>query len=171
MAAVERSVRELLRDRHRLTEAAAGTLSIKNLAEVRQIKEGAARALADLVAAIAGVSLLVGGIGIMNIMLVSVIERTREIGVRMAVGARRFDVLAQFLVEAVVLSATGGSVGLILGIIAAGAIASAAHWPWIISPAAVVLAGGFSVAVGIVFGFYPARRASMLNPIEALRHD
>jgi putative ABC transport system permease protein len=124
-----------------------------------------------LVAAIASISLVVGGIGIMNIMLVSVVERTREIGIRMAVGARRLDILAQFLVEAITLSSIGGIIGIGLGIAGSGAIATIAKWPFIISLQAVVMAVGFSVTVGIAFGFYPARRASLLDPIEALRHE
>ncbi|MBK8176502.1 MAG: ABC transporter permease [Rhodospirillales bacterium] len=171
LSVTEEEVRGLLRERHRLQTFQEDDFSIKNLAEVLQIKQASAQALASLVAAVASVSLLVGGIGIMNIMLVSVIERTREIGIRMAVGARRRDILAQFLVEAVSVSAIGGGVGLIIGIVAAGVVASIAGWPWIISPVAVLLAVGFSVGVGVVFGFYPARRAAWLDPIEALRHE
>jgi putative ABC transport system permease protein len=167
----EREVRALLRERHRLQSFQDDDFQIKNLAEVLQIKEASAQALASLVAAVASVSLLVGGIGIMNIMLVSVVERTREIGIRMAIGARRRDILTQFLIEATTLSAIGGGVGLVIGIVAAAVVASIAGWPWIISPLAVVLAVGFSVGVGIIFGFYPARRAAWLDPIEALRHE
>ena len=146
-------------------------ITIKNMAEVLRIKESSAGALALLVAAIASISLIVGGIGIMNIMLVSVVERTREIGIRMAVGARRGDILSQFLVEAVTLSGIGGLIGIGLGIAASAAIATFAEWPFIFSLQAVLLAVGFSVTVGVVFGFYPARRASLLDPIEALRHE
>jgi putative ABC transport system permease protein len=168
---VERNVRWLLQQRHHLPGAAVQALSIENLAEVSQTKAASAQAFASLVAAVAGVSLLVGGIGIMNIMLVSVIERTREIGIRMAVGARRRDILVQFLVESIVIAATGGLTGLLIGILVAGIIAGAAGWPWIISPTAVVLAIGCSVTVGVLFGFYPARRAAALDPIEALRRE
>jgi putative ABC transport system permease protein len=168
---VEQDVRSLLQERHHLNNNAADSLSIENLAEISKTKEASARALATLVAAVASVSLVVGGIGIMNIMLVSVVERTREIGVRMAVGARRRDVLAQFLVESIVIAAVGGLVGLIGGIVAAGIIAHLAGWPWIISPTAVTLAIGCSVSVGVLFGFYPAQRAAMLDPIEALRRE
>jgi putative ABC transport system permease protein len=117
------------------------------------------------------VSLLVGGIGIMNIMLVSVMERTREIGIRLAVGARERDILAQFLVEAATLSGMGALIGVPLGIVGAWAIAAAAHWPWVISLPVVALAVGFGVVIGVVFGYYPARRAAGLDPIEALRQD
>jgi ABC-type antimicrobial peptide transport system permease subunit len=168
---VEQDVRALLQERHHLNDSAASALSIENLAEISKTKAASARALATLVAAVASVSLVVGGIGIMNIMLVSVVERTREIGVRMAVGARRRDVLAQFLVESIVIAAVGGLVGLIIGIVAAGIIADLAGWPWIISPTAVTLAIGCSVSVGVLFGFYPAQRAAMLDPIEALRRE
>lgn len=171
MTIVEQDVRTLLRELHRIDPEQEDDFTVKNLAEVLHIKEASASALASLVAAVASVSLIVGGIGIMNIMLVSVIERTREIGIRMAVGARRRDILAQFLVEAVTLSSIGGGIGLVLGIIGAGVTARLAHWPWIISPVAVLLAVGFSVSVGVLFGFYPARRAAWLDPIEALRHE
>jgi putative ABC transport system permease protein len=124
-----------------------------------------------LLGGIASVSLLVGGIGIMNIMLVSVTERTREIGIRMAVGARERDILSQFLIEAVILALTGGAVGILLG--AGGAVLTSqfAGWTTVISPAAVFLAFGFSAAVGVFFGFYPARKASRMDPIEALRYE
>jgi ABC-type antimicrobial peptide transport system permease subunit len=124
-----------------------------------------------LLAAIASVSLLVGGIGIMNIMLVSVTERTREIGLRMAVGARSRDILAQFLVEAVTLAIAGGVAGILIGLAASQSIASLANWTTEIPPEAIALAFVFSGAVGIFFGFYPARKASRLDPIEALRYE
>jgi putative ABC transport system permease protein len=168
---VQADVRMLLRDRHHLQPRDNDDFWIKNLEEVLQIKEASARALALLVAAVASVSLVVGGIGIMNIMLVSVLERTREIGLRMAVGARRADVLVQFLVESVMLSGIGGAAGLLLGVVSAGTVAKFAGWPWIVRPGVVVLAVVFSVAVGIGFGLYPARRAAWLNPIEALRRE
>jgi putative ABC transport system permease protein len=164
-------VRALLRDRHHLLAQADDDFSIKNLEEVLQIKEATAHALALLVAAVASVSLAVGGIGIMNIMLVSVVERTREIGLRMAVGARHIDVLTQFLVESVTLAGIGGAVGLVLGITSAGTVAVVAGWPWIVRPSVVALAVVFSVAVGVGFGLYPAQRAAWLNPIEALRRE
>jgi putative ABC transport system permease protein len=167
----EADIRALVRERPRLAATLDDDVTIKNMAEVLRIKESSAGALALLVAAIASISLIVGGIGIMNIMLVSVVERTREIGIRLAVGARRLDILSQFLVEAITLSSIGGVIGIGLGIAASAAIATIAKWPFIISFEAVVLAVGFSVTVGIAFGFYPARRASLLDPIEALRHE
>jgi putative ABC transport system permease protein len=168
---VEADIRALFQERPRLAATLNDDITIKNMAEVLRIKESSAGALALLVAAIASISLIVGGIGIMNIMLVSVVERTREIGIRMAVGARRGDILSQFLVEAVTLSGIGGLIGIGLGIAASAAIAMFAQWPFIFSLQAVLLAVGFSVTVGVVFGFYPARRASLLDPIEALRHE
>jgi len=120
---------------------------------------------------VAAVSLLVGGIGIMNIMLVSVTERTREIGIRLAIGASESKVLFQFLVEAVVLSAAGGLIGIALGIAAGAALASAMGWPFVVSPFWIAVAFGISMAIGVVFGFYPARRAAHLNPIDALRFE
>jgi putative ABC transport system permease protein len=167
----EADIRALVRERPRLAASLDDDITIKNMAEVLRIKESSAGALALLVAAIASISLIVGGIGIMNIMLVSVVERTREIGIRMAVGARRLDILSQFLVEAITLSSIGGLIGIGLGIAGSATIATIAKWPFIISLQAVALAVGFSVTVGIVFGFYPARRASLLDPIEALRHE
>jgi putative ABC transport system permease protein len=124
-----------------------------------------------LLAAIASVSLLVGGIGIMNIMLVSVTERTREIGLRMAVGARGRDILLQFLVEAVTLSLIGGVIGIAVGLAGSEAISYVAGWPTLVAAEAIVLAFGFSAAIGIFFGFYPARKAERLDPIEALRYE
>ena len=167
----EADIRALIRERPRLAAILDDDITIKNMAEVLRIKESSAGALALLVAAIASISLIVGGIGIMNIMLVSVVERTREIGIRMAVGARRFDILSQFLVEAITLSGIGGVIGIALGIVGSAAIATFAEWPFIFSVQAVALAVGFSITVGVLFGFYPARRASLLDPIEALRHE
>ena len=167
----ENDIRALIRERPRLAARLDEDINVKNMAEVLKIKESSAGALALLVAAIASVSLIVGGIGIMNIMLVSVTERTREIGIRMAVGARRRDILSQFLVEAVTLSVIGGLIGIGLGVISSLTIATFAEWPFIFSLQAVLLAVGFSITVGVVFGFYPARRASLLDPIEALRHE
>jgi len=124
-----------------------------------------------LLGAIASVSLLVGGIGIMNIMLVSVTERTREIGIRMAVGAKTWDIRLQFIIEALTLSLTGGITGILLGITASKVLSAVAGWPTVVSPLSIVLAFGFSGLVGIFFGFYPAYKASLLNPIEALRYE
>ena len=170
-AAVEIQVRALLRQRHRVQPGADDDFSLRNLAEVMAAQEASSRVLALLLAAVASVSLLVGGIGIMNIMLVSVTERTREIGLRMAVGARTRDILGQFLVEAVTLSLIGGLVGVTLGIGAAMAIAYFAGWHISISPEAVVLAVAFAFVIGVFFGFYPARKAAQLNPVEALRFE
>jgi len=170
-AAVEGQVRALLRQRHRLQPGADDDFSLRNLAEVMAAQEASSRVLALLLAAVASVSLLVGGIGIMNIMLVSVTERTREIGLRMAVGARTRDILGQFLVEAVTLSLIGGLVGVALGIGAAMAIAAFAGWQISLSPEAVGLAVAFAFVIGVFFGFYPARKAARLNPVEALRFE
>ena len=165
------TVRAVLRERHHLLPQEDDDFSIKNLKQVLQIKEASARALALLVAAVASISLGVGGIGIMNIMLVSVVERTREIGVRIAVGARRRDVLIQFLAESVTLAGIGGAVGIGNGIVTGGTVAAAAGWPWIVRPSIVALAAAFSIAVGVGFGLYPAQRAAGLNPIDALRRE
>jgi putative ABC transport system permease protein len=168
---VEDQVRGLLRQRHRLQPGADDDFSMRNLAEVMAAQEASSRVLALLLAAVASVSLLVGGIGIMNIMLVSVTERTREIGLRMAVGARTRDILGQFLVEAVTLSLIGGLAGVALGTGAAALIASLAGWRVSLSAQAVLLAVGFAFAIGVSFGFYPARKAARLNPVEALRFE
>ena len=169
--AAEDEVRLLLRQRHRLQPGSDDDFSLRNLAEVMAAQEASSRVLALLLAAVASVSLLVGGIGIMNIMLVSVTERTREIGLRMALGARTRDILGQFLVEAVTLSLIGGLVGVALGIGGATAVASLAGWRVVLSPAAVGLAVAFAFGVGVLFGFYPARKAAQLNPVEALRFE
>jgi putative ABC transport system permease protein len=169
--AVEDQVRGLLRQRHRLQPGADDDFSMRNLAEVMAAQEASSRVLALLLAAVASVSLLVGGIGIMNIMLVSVTERTREIGLRMAVGARTRDILGQFLVEAVTLSLIGGLIGVALGVGAAAAIASLAGWRVALSAEAVLLAVAFAFVIGVFFGFYPARKAAALNPVEALRFE
>jgi putative ABC transport system permease protein len=161
----------LLRQRHRLLPDQENDFSVRNLTEVANTASASANTLSLLLAAVAAVSLLVGGIGIMNIMLVSVTERTREIGLRLAVGARPRDILGQFLIEATTLATIGGAIGVGLGVGAAHAIANAAGWPSLISPNAVVVAVVFSGLVGIFFGFYPAQRAARLDPIEALRRE
>jgi putative ABC transport system permease protein len=168
---VEEQVRALLRQRHRLQPGAEDDFSLRNLAELMAAQEASSRVLALLLAAVASVSLVVGGIGIMNIMLVSVTERTREIGLRMAVGARTRDILGQFLVEAVTLSLIGGLVGVLLGVGAALAVARFAGWQVVLSGEAVALAVAFALVIGVFFGFYPARRAARLNPVEALRFE
>jgi putative ABC transport system permease protein len=164
-------IRDLLRQRHRLQPGQDDDFNVRVLSELFAAQEESARVMTMLLAAIASVSLLVGGIGIMNIMLVSVTERTREIGLRMAVGARGRDILAQFLVEAVTLAIAGGGVGIVAGLVSARTIGSLANWSTDVPPEAVGLAFVFSAAVGIFFGFYPARKASRLDPIEALRYE
>ena len=170
MSGAEEDAKALLRQRHRLQPGQDDDFSIRNLADIAATREASARTLALLLAAVAGVSLAVGGIGIMNIMLVSVTERTREIGLRLAVGARQRDILRQFLFEATGLAAIGGAIGVLLGVGAAYLISNAAGWPLLIQPASIVLAVAFSGLVGVFFGWYPALRASRLDPIEALRH-
>jgi putative ABC transport system permease protein len=171
MKEAESEVRQLIRQRHRLQPHQEDDFNLRNLAEVLESQEASSRVLTILLAAIASVSLLVGGIGIMNIMLVSVTERTREIGLRMAVGARGRDILAQFLVEAVTLSLIGGAIGVGAGLLGSYAIAYFAEWRTLLQLDAILVAFGFSAAVGIFFGFYPARKAARLNPIDALRYE
>jgi putative ABC transport system permease protein len=171
MKEAEQEIRELIRQRHRIQPFQDDDFNLRNLSEVLESQEAASRVLTTLLAAIASVSLLVGGIGIMNIMLVSVTERTREIGLRMAVGARGRDILTQFLVEAVTLSLIGGAIGVGFGLLASHAIAYFAEWRTLLQLEAILLAFSFSAAVGIFFGFYPARKAAGLNPIDALRYE
>jgi putative ABC transport system permease protein len=171
MKVIEERMRELLRQRMRVQPGGDEPFTIRNLTEILQAQETASRVLTMLLGAVASVSLLVGGIGIMNIMLVSVTERTREIGLRMAVGARGRDILKQFLVEALVLSMIGGAIGILLGVGASMLIAQLANWNTDITPQAIALAVGFAGAIGVFFGFYPARKASRLLPIEALRYE
>ncbi len=170
-ARAEGQIRSLLRDRHHLAAGTDDDFSIRNLTELASAREQGTKTLTTLLASIAAVSLLVGGIGIMNIMLVSVTERTREIGVRMAVGAKPRNILAQFLVEALTLSFAGGLIGVVLGLITAKWLAARFHWPMLIRPDIVVISVVFSALVGVVFGLYPARKASRLDPIEALRFE
>jgi putative ABC transport system permease protein len=167
----EAQVTALLRDRHHLSANADDDFSIRNLAEIASAQQESTSTFTTLLAAIAAVSLLVGGIGIMNIMLVSVTERTREIGIRMAVGAKPHHILAQFLVESMALSLIGGLIGVGLGILAANKLAAVFQWTTVIRPDIVVVAVAFSAAVGIGFGLYPARKASQLDPIQALRYE
>jgi putative ABC transport system permease protein len=171
MKVVEERIRDLLRQRLKVQPGADEPFTIRNLTEILQAQEAASRVLTLLLGAVASVSLLVGGIGIMNIMLVSVTERTREIGLRMAVGARARDILEQFLVEAVTLSMIGGLAGIALGVGASYAVGALANWTIAITPQSIALAAGFSAIVGVFFGFYPARKASRLLPIEALRYE
>jgi putative ABC transport system permease protein len=167
----EKQISNLLRDRHRIREGADDDFSVRNLAEMANAQQEGINTLTTLLASIAAVSLLVGGIGIMNIMLVSVTERTREIGIRMAVGARPRDVLAQFLVEALTLSFFGGLIGVLLGLFGAMKLASHFGWPVLVRADIIVLSVGFSGLVGVVFGLYPAMKAARLDPIEALRFE
>jgi putative ABC transport system permease protein len=171
MKEAEDKVRELLRQRHRLTGNTPDDFSLRNLTEILQAQEAASKVMAILLAAVASVSLLVGGIGIMNIMLVSVTERTREIGLRLAVGARGKDILSQFLVEAITLSTIGGVLGILLGGLGTWLVAELAAWPVQLSVLSIVLAVGFSAVIGIFFGYYPARKASSMQPIQALRYE
>jgi putative ABC transport system permease protein len=171
MNEVVQQMTELLRQRHRLRPQEPDDFRLSNLADVLQSQEEASGVLTMLLAAIASVSLLVGGIGIMNIMLVSVVERTREIGLRMAIGARSRDVLTQFLLESVTVSLVGGGLGVALGVAASFVIGRVAGWTIVIPPEIILISVGFAAAVGVFFGFYPARKAARLDPIEALRHE
>ena len=171
MKVAEESIKELLRQRKRVQPGADDPFTVRNLTEILQAQEASSQIMTLLLSAVAGVSLIVGGIGIMNIMLVSVTERTREIGLRMAVGARGRDILTQFLIEAVTLSLIGGAIGVLLGAIATWAVGQFAGWQVSMTLNSIVLAAGFSALVGVFFGFYPAKRASELLPIQALRHE
>ncbi|HET6146228.1 MAG TPA: ABC transporter permease [Polyangia bacterium] len=170
-ARAERQITALLKERHHLRNTTEDDFSIRNLAELANAQQEGTRTLTTLLASIAAVSLLVGGVGIMNIMLVSVTERTREIGLRMAVGARRADILYQFLVESLTLSIAGGVVGIATGLGVAQQLSTRFDWPLLIRPQVIFVAVGFSALVGVGFGLYPARKASRLDPIEALRFE
>ncbi|HET6678805.1 MAG TPA: ABC transporter permease [Nitrospira sp.] len=168
--AVER-IREVLRGRHRLQAEQGDDFTVKTQVDIGKVQEGTNYTLTLLLFSVASVSLLVGGIGIMNILLVSVTERTREIGVRMAVGAKRRHIVMQFLIEAMTLSLLGGAVGVVLGVVGAKLTTVVAGWPTVISTDVILIAFFFSLAVGLFFGLYPANKASRLNPIEALRYE
>jgi putative ABC transport system permease protein len=168
---VAAQITELLRERHRITGGKDDDFTVRNQQEITEMATAMAKTMTTLLGSIAGVSLVVGGIGIMNIMLVSVTERTREIGIRLAVGARRRDILLQFLIEAATLSSVGGLLGILAGIGAAQVLSWKNGWPVLISTQPVLVAFAFSAGVGIFFGFYPARKASRLDPIEALRYE
>ena len=168
---VQNAITGLLRDRHRIQPGRDDDFLLRNQQEIAEAQTATTEVMTALLAGVATISLLVGGIGIMNIMLVSVTERTREIGIRMAVGARGHDILLQFLIEAVTLSSTGGILGILLGIGGAKLLTIVKHWPTLVSTDSIIIAFVFSAAVGIFFGFYPARKASRLDPIDALRYE
>jgi putative ABC transport system permease protein len=170
-AQVTRSLNALLRDRRKIAEGADDNFNVLDTAQIAQTLSGTTQLMTSLLGAVAAVSLLVGGIGIMNIMLVSVTERTREIGIRLAIGALEREVLMQFLIEAVVLSSLGGLVGIALATVASIGLSLLMQMPYLFNPGINLLAFGFSAAIGVVFGYFPARRAARLDPIEALRHE
>jgi putative ABC transport system permease protein len=168
---VSEAITELLRQRHRIQEGRDDDFIIRTQQEIAETATATSKVMTMLLGSIAGVSLLVGGIGIMNIMLVSVTERTREIGVRLAVGARSGDILLQFLTEAVTLSIIGGLLGIAIGLLTSEIVSKKLEWPTLVSSSSIILAFAFSGAIGIFFGFYPARKAAQLDPIDALRYE
>jgi putative ABC transport system permease protein len=167
----EKQINELLRQRHHLSARQDNDFTVRNLTQIMQVAEQSTKVMTLLLGAIASVSLLVGGIGIMNIMLVSVTERTREIGIRMAVGAKTWDIRLQFIIEALTLAMIGGITGILLGVGGSHLLSMFAGWSTVVSTLSVIMAFGFSGLVGIFFGFYPAYKASLLNPIDALRYE
>ena len=169
--AAQEEIRSIMRESHKLAPGEDDDFTIRNQDDIAAAASGTTRVMSMLLAAIASISLVVGGIGIMNIMLVSVTERTREIGIRMAIGARSGDVLAQFLVESIVISVAGGLIGIVLGYLAGIGLARATGWAVTMPPEAALIAVLFSAAVGVFFGFYPARKAAALDPIQALRYE
>ena len=169
--AAEEQIRTILRQRHNKRDGQEDDFNIRNLTDVAEAAQETTRVMTILLGSIAGVSLLVGGIGIMNIMLVSVTERTREIGIRMAVGARSASVQNQFLIESLVLGLAGGAAGILFGVAVSMLLSKVFDWPALISPAAVIVSAIFSMAIGVFFGYYPARKAANLDPIEALRFE
>ena len=169
--AAQDEIRGLVRESHRLASGDEDDFTVRNQTDLAQAAESSTTVMTMLLAAIASISLLVGGIGIMNIMLVSVTERTREIGIRLAIGARGSDVLTQFLVESIVMGILGGAIGLAVGVAGAKVLGHFTGWETVISPIVMLIAIGFSGAVGVFFGYYPARKAAALNPIQALRYE
>ena len=169
--AAQQQITDLLRSRHRIRPGQPDDFSVRNLAAFADVANASSTIMTILLASIASVSLLVGGIGIMNIMLVSVTERTREIGIRMAVGATEADVQRQFLIEALVLAGVGGVIGIFFGLITSWLISAFASWPVDVSFVSIVVAALFSAGIGIFFGFYPAKKAARLDPIDALRFE
>ena len=171
MTQAQAEITTIMREAHKIQEGQDDDFTVRNQTDIASTAEETTKVLTILLASIASISLLVGGIGIMNIMLVSVTERTHEIGIRMAIGARSRDILVQFLIEAIVLSLSGGLIGVLIGFIATYIVYLATEWNTVIAPANVILSFGFAGAVGVFFGYYPARKASSLNPIEALRYE
>jgi len=169
--AAQEEIKAIMRESHRLDDGAEDDFTVRNQTEIAQAATSTTRVMSGLLAAIASISLLVGGIGIMNIMLVSVTERTREIGIRMSIGARGSDVLTQFLVESIVMSLLGGLIGLAVGFGGATLLGHLTGWTTATPASAVLIAVGFSAAVGVFFGYYPASKAAALNPIQALRYE
>jgi putative ABC transport system permease protein len=169
--AAQQEIRGIVRESHRLSDNDEDDFTVRNQTDLAQAAEGSTKVMTLLMAAIASISLLVGGIGIMNIMLVSVTERTREIGIRLAIGARGSDVLTQFLVESIVMGVFGGVIGLVLGVVGSSMLGHFTGWETVISPWIMLIAVAFSGAVGVFFGYYPARKAAALNPIQALRYE
>ncbi|MBI1804546.1 MAG: ABC transporter permease [Ignavibacteriae bacterium] len=171
MVEAQDEITQLLRARHKIGITDDNDFTIRTQTEIAEASSATSKIMTTLLASIASVSLIVGGIGIMNIMLVSVTERTREIGVRMSIGARKYDILVQFLMEAIVLSLLGGLIGIGLGVLGSNLVSRVAGWPTFVTANSIILAVIFSTAVGVFFGYYPARKASLLNPIEALRYE
>ncbi len=171
LSAAERQITDLLKQRHRIGPKQENDFTVRNLTQLLQAQEQSAKMMTMLLGIIASVSLVVGGIGIMNIMLVSVTERTREIGIRMAVGAKTWDIRLQFIIEALTLSLIGGIIGIFMGVSTSLVLSSASGWPTVVSPVSIIIAFCFSGLIGIFFGFYPAYKASLLNPIDALRYE
>ncbi len=171
LSPAESQITDLLKQRHHIGQKQDNDFTVRNLTQIMQAAEQSTKVMTLLLGAIASVSLLVGGIGIMNIMLVSVTERTREIGIRMAIGAKTWDIRLQFIIEALTLSMIGGVIGIIVGVSTSMVISSMSGWPTVVSPLSIVAAFGFSGFIGIFFGFYPAYKASLLNPIDALRYE